>query len=397
MKTSRTSRRSRPAERGVALVFVTFAIAALLVGIAGALMTNAANTNASWNYRGSEQVHFVAESGLSDAFQNINGTGVINYQTDVVNAWGTRFGTGAKAFAPLSGYSYSVTAGLGPNVVSTGTLVSTATGPNGLQATVIANLVRTNVLGNAPGAIYLTTNSQTDSTFNGNAFAVDGNDHNYSGGTGPGAAVPGIATRTASNTSEAISSLSNPELDNVQGYGYQNGPPPVPSIWTSPWAPTTAEMNQFISDLQGQPGAQTCGCSQLNNSCSCNFGSTASPQITTAGTVGQTLQIKSNGNITGAGVLIVNGNLDVQGTMSFKGLVLVKGTLTVTGNATIYGSVWTQGVALQVGGSAIVYYSTQALTLANQTRPGGGDVPTPMRVASFTDCSTLAPGTGPCP
>jgi hypothetical protein len=394
--TSRRFRRARPAERGMALVFVTFALAALLVAIAGALVTNAANTNASRNYRGAEQVHFVAESGLSDALQNINATGVINYQNDIVNAWSTRYGTGAKTFAPLAGYSYTVTTAVGANPVTTGRVISTATGPNGLQTTVVANLLRTNVLGNAPGAIYLTDNGNTNSDFQGNAFAVDGNDHNYTGGAGPGTAVPGISTRTAANTAEAIASLSSQELDNVQGYGYQNGPPPVPSISTSPWGPTTAEMNQFISDLQAEPGAQTCGCLQINNSCGCSFGSTASPQITTVGISGQTLQIKNNGNVNGAGVLIVNGNLDIQGSVNFKGLILVTGTLSVTGNATVYGSVWTQGVSLDVGGSAIVDYSTQALALANLTHPGG-DMPTPMRVTSIADCSAVPSGTGGCP
>src|SRR4029077_12320473 len=101
---------------------------------------------------------FVAESGLSDAFQNINGTGVINYQNDVVNVWSTRYGTGAKTFAPLAGYSYRVTTAVGAVPRHAGRVVSTAPGPNGLQTAVVANLVRTNVLGNAPGAIYLTDN-----------------------------------------------------------------------------------------------------------------------------------------------------------------------------------------------------------------------------------------------
>ena len=56
---------NRRAERGVAIVFVTFAIAALLVAISGALVTGAANSRATSNYKGASQIHFVAESGIS--------------------------------------------------------------------------------------------------------------------------------------------------------------------------------------------------------------------------------------------------------------------------------------------------------------------------------------------
>jgi hypothetical protein len=392
-KTSRRVRRQRRDDAGMALVFVVFAMGALLLSIAGALMANASNSNATWNYRGSEQVHFVAESGLSDAFQNINGTGVINFQNDVVNAWSVRFGTAAKNFAPLNGFSYTVSTAVGANPATTGRIISTATGPNGLTSTIVANVLRTNVLGTAPGAIYLADNGNTNSSFQGNNFQVDGNDHNYTGGAGPGTAIPGISTRTATNTNEAVGSLSGVELDNIQGLGYQNGPPPVPSISTSPWAPTIAEMNQFISDLQSQPGAQTCGCAQINNSCHCNFGSTLSPAITTSS---GNLTIKSDGNVNGAGVMIVQGNLDIQGTVNFKGLILVTGTLTVTGNATVYGSVWAQGVSLDVGGSAIVDYSTQALALATNIVTNN-DVPTPIKVTSVADCDAVPSGSGGCP
>src|SRR5678815_5381831 len=87
---------NRRAERGVAIVFVVFAIAALLVAISGALVTGAANSRATSNYRGASQIHFVAESGISHAVQNINSTGTTNFQAQIVNDWPSRFGTDAK-------------------------------------------------------------------------------------------------------------------------------------------------------------------------------------------------------------------------------------------------------------------------------------------------------------
>src|SRR2546422_6527037 len=73
-----------------------------------------------------------------------------------------------------------------------------------------------------------------------NAFIVDGNDHDYNGGAGPAAPVPGIATRSDANTQETLHSLSQQQLDNVQGHGYSNGPrssrasPPSPPPRASP-------------------------------------------------------------------------------------------------------------------------------------------------------------------
>src|SRR5207249_282797 len=88
---------------------------------------------------------------------------------------------------------------------NTGRLTSTATGPEGVRNTVVATVVRSNAPSGSPGAVYLATDSPTNATFDGNAFAVDGNDHNYTGGAGPGAPVPGISTRNDTNTQRTIS------------------------------------------------------------------------------------------------------------------------------------------------------------------------------------------------
>src|SRR6185436_10399080 len=123
-----------PAERGVGLVLAIFTIAALLVAITGALMTGASNSKAAWNYKGASQVHFVAEAGLSDALQNINATGAIHYQNDVVTPWTSRWPNAyfPRSFSTLPGYTYTVTTVAGANPQNNGRLVSTAIGPDGV-------------------------------------------------------------------------------------------------------------------------------------------------------------------------------------------------------------------------------------------------------------------------
>jgi len=182
---------NRRTERGVAIVFVTFAIAALLVAISGALVTGAANSRATSNYKGASQIHFVAESGISHAVQNINSTGTTNFGTQIVADWPNRFGTNAKSMAPMTGFNYTVAVEANnANPSQRGRIISTATGPDGYKNTVVATVVRTNNLATAPGAVYLATDNPVSTNFSGNNFIIDGNDHNYMGGAGPGAPVP---------------------------------------------------------------------------------------------------------------------------------------------------------------------------------------------------------------
>lgn len=395
----------RTRERGIALVFAVFAIAALLVAITGALVTSSANTKAAWNYKAVSQAHYVAESAISHALQTINAVGCINYQNEIVNNWSTMFGTTAKTFTPLSGYTYTVTNAVGATPASTGVLVATATqtdANNNVLATntVVANIIRDNNPSTAPGAIYLADDSNTNATFTGNSFIIDGNDHTLTGGQGTGISIPGISTRNATNTAEAISSLTSAERDNVQGYGYNGSSSPItPSITTSPSAPTVTQINQMVSDMNTAGTTVPCGCTQVNNSCGCNYGNPyANPPVcqVTAFGAGQDIQIKNTGNVDGCGVMIVNGNLDVQGTITFRGLIIVKGTLSVSGNALVYGSVWTEGVNMSVGGNGQIYYSSQAMQLANNVYPTG-TIAAPMKLYSMADCAELGSGVGGCP
>jgi hypothetical protein len=392
-----TDRRS--GERGLALAVALFALATLTVTASTSLLVGGAGLRATRNYRGATQVHFAAESAISEAVQAINGPGVVHFENDVVTPWGTLWGTSARSFA-LGGFTYTVTPFATPgNAANAGRLLATATGTEGVRNTVVATVLRSNIPSTAPGAIYLATDDPTNATFNGNAFAIDGNDHNYTGGAGPAPPVPGISTRNDGNTQEAINSLGGGQSDNVTGLGYSVGPPIVPSVKTSPAAPSTAQLDQIAADILARPGVVTNSNNQINGNAT--FGTTVTPQITYFNGAGG-VTIKANGNASGAGIMIVEGDLTIKGNLNFKGLIIVRGRTQVigdtevTGNATVYGSIWTNDINLVVGGSAIVFYSTQALALANQVG-GGGALPSPIAVTALADCAQLAPGVGGCP
>jgi hypothetical protein len=390
----------RRRERGMALVLTLFAIATLLMVAAAGLNIGSASVQATRNFRGASRVHMVAEAGISEALQIINGPGVINLQNDVVTPWGAIYGSQNKTFSPHSGFSYYVSAFASTtDPVNSGRLVAKAYGPEGEFNAVVAAVIRSDVPSTAPGAIYLASDAATNSTFQGQAFAVDGNDHNYTGGYGPNPPVPGISTRNDSNTQEAINSLNGTQMDNVTGLNFSAGPPIVPSISTSPAAPTAAMLSQMIDDILADPMRVDYTNSMIVGNWT--FGTPAAPQISyLSNTSGVTIQ--GGGTVQGAGILIVEGDFTIQGTLDFKGLILVRGKTSVeadtsvTGNATVYGSLWTGDLNLNVGGSAIIYYSTQALALADQVIPSGA-LPAALKVTQLADCALVAPGVGGCP
>lgn len=66
---------------------------------------------------------------------------------------------------------------------------------------------------------------------------------------------------------------------------------------------------------------------------------------------------------TGAGILLVTGNLTITGGLRFDGLVIVMGTLTLSGGPVINGAMiqGKNGGSIRATGGAIVRYSTEAL------------------------------------
>lgn len=375
------------------MVLTLFGMTTLALVAASSLLVGAVGLKATRNYRGASQVHFSAESAVSEAMQRINGPGVVHFENDVVNQWDAIWGAGSHAMSGLAGFRYRATVSATPgNEASAGRIVAEAIGPEGVRNTVVATVVRSNIPATAPGALYLASDGPTDARFNGNSFLIDGSDQNFTGGAGAGNPVPGISTRNATNTQEAVDSLGGAQLNNVLGLGFQTGPPTVASVLTSPAAPSVAQLHQIAEDILARPGVVVWSGDHVNGDA--DFGTSAAPQITHfTSPDGLTM---GNGNASGAGIMIVDGDLRLNGTLDFKGLIIVRGRTTVTGTATVYGSVWTSDIHQAIGGNAVIQYSTQALALANQVG-GGGALPSPILVTSLADCALVPSGVSGCP
>lgn len=77
-----------------------------------------------------------------------------------------------------------------------------------------------------------------------------------------------------------------------------------------------------------------------------------------------------SGDLTGSGVLVINGNARFSGTVNFNGIIYVIGTLTMTGNVVTTGSVLAESSATvdtTITGNVTINYNTGEITTALST------------------------------
>lgn len=196
-------------------------------------------------------------------------------------------------------------------------------------------------------------------TAQGSGFEVDGHGTTTSGASDPNCADQhGIATEaTNAHTTEDLSGNAENKIDGVDGnhdishsettFTYSKAVDFYDQV--TPLAATTWTSNQTLS------GGQT-------------LGTTASPAVSYAKG-----NLTIHGNVSGVGVLIVDGDLDISGSLNFQGVILVgvcstcTGTLAGTGSATIYGAMVVGNqidASAKFTGSANIMYSCQALNNA---------------------------------
>ena len=374
--------------RGFALLAVCLMLLVLVTLAAASTLYTTLDLRGTAHYDTGNRAFSAAEAGVLHAMSTINQTGVVDFRRDIVNRWDTLYGSSPKTIPSLSTLSYSVTVTADAAAPTLrGTITSTGLAPLGARRSIIVNVQKGSFVG-SPGAIYLAADDVT-SQFSGNAFEVDGNDHNMWGDLVPNGAVkPGISTRNDVVNNEVTGSLGSTQKDNVRGLGFSMSPL-TPSVLPT-GGPSVDDLNQLISHLLSLPGVATT--SQKNFTGNATFGSTASPQVThlTNG------DVNLSGNASGAGILIADGSITISGTLDFIGWIIVRGETNVNasytdstwvlGNATILGSLWTGDLNIKVGGSAIVDYCEACLKMVDNIDAGnGGATPRPMRVVSWQE------------
>jgi hypothetical protein len=152
--------------------------------------------------------------------------------------------------------------------------------------------------------------------FAGNSFQINGTDHPLDNRTAPAPSVLGIAT--SATPSQVIRQLSGQQLDNVTGTG---GYPSV-AAWTPP-SPT------WFDDLfQAMRPLANVVFTNYTQQYSGKLGNWRAGNYLISYSQGS---LKVGGGATGAGVLLVDGDLTVSGNFEYVGYIFVTGKLRVTG------------------------------------------------------------------
>lgn len=206
------------------------------------------------------------------------------------------------------------------------------------------------------GSVY----TESPMSFSGNAFYIDGHDHDYTApyDTIAGApSLPGIST--PNDPTQITSNISGQQEDNVQGAGSD------PSVSSS-----SVNLDvQAIANAWSQLADITLVGDQTNPS-STGWGNVnASPPELKIVHIQGDLSI--SGNMSGAGVLVVDGDFKMGGTINWNGIVIVLGDVDVVGGGSdknIVGGLVVQGTlsgSTTVNGNITVYYSSAMIAKLN--------------------------------
>jgi hypothetical protein len=360
-------------ESGITLV-TGLVMLVLLTGLGTyAINMTQVETALSASLKTAKQAFYLADAGLE------RGRGLVATSTTLPPAPATTtqsLGTGSytvsfpTVFPAGPAYDYTVT------VRAVGTV---GTASKTLQTLVTKSYTL------ADAAISIRGN-EADSTFTGNAFAIDGRDYNHlTEALAGGIDHHGITVPNAARLANVDSALSAQQKDNILG---KPGEGTTASLGISTALPsnTVASLgdalcnaapaaNKFTIPLAGSY-------SPPNNA---TWGTRATPKIHCVTGVGVpgTMSVDIHGNFSGVGVLVVrNADLVINGAFHFEGLIIVTGDkvgfgLLGGGNKELYGSVLINETAYDgpsyredvVQGASVIRYSSSALNIARQLMP----------------------------
>jgi hypothetical protein len=234
-------------------------------------------------------------------------------------------------------------------VVATGTLGTS-------QRRICAYLGWSPFLTTAPGALTMVNPNPTDITINGSP-TLSGKNYTVAGALVGSGDQPGITIEAPGTTANITGLLTAGEGSHVTG---------------STAAPSVAAGNTYTAATFNGIVQQARNAAQIvivNGQVNANttYGSPAANG--THYIVYRNGDLKINGNMSGAGLLVVNGNLTITGTMTWKGVVLVTGNIdAANGTASVYGGIvmGPGGSTIKMKGTADIRYSAAAIDYATR-------------------------------
>jgi len=205
----------------------------------------------------------------------------------------------------------------------------------------------------SPAALYVDAPSGTGK-YLGNAFEINGNDHDVDGNPVAGNEGPGILT-TSDDATDGLTPSGHQQQDNI------TGSTPDPSIETDTSVPV--DINALSESIESFADEVITGDTKIAGNMT--FGSEDDPAIVV---IDGDLEV--TGCVEGWGILIVKGDFHGHGTFCWHGLLIVDGgdVTSAEGNGTpdVIGAMWIKGrteVDLEIRGNPGILYSTEALAL----------------------------------
>ena len=199
------------------------------------------------------------------------------------------------------------------------------------------------------------TESDVELDLGGNAFQIDGNDHNRDGTPGSGSALPGISTTDGEGEDlELLSQIEVNQYDQVTGAEGEG------SVGTATGVDFDTVFNDFKSS---QTDTHEPGSYSTNEFLVGDWETRDLPVTYVNG------DLELGGQASAAGILIVDGDLTMSGQSTFTGLVIVNGDVDISGGgagvhiwgAMMVGKVGEESARLRVSGNSDIFYSSEVM------------------------------------
>ena len=316
------------------------------------------------NLRAEIEAFYVAEAGLEHALSEISpGTSFDAVLAGPDRVAGTAddgifpFTEGAPSAFPYAPFRYDVRVAQTSSDVLT--VQSSGIGVHGATKVVIA-LVRRDPLPATPAAFHVDGDAST-LDMGSAGFLLSGWDHQIGdppdAPTNSGAALPALSSSSAEAEATLRRRLWGDSAQRLVGTG---GPP---SLATAP----PVDVQRYATACSTRPErVQLTGAS----SDAAVLGTVQTPQLSfIAG------DLDVSGELTGVGVLVIQGTWHVSGDFTFSGLVLAMGGIVLepASRVTVTGGVWraaSNDGRLQLAGSGGIGYSRAALAAVDAAFAG---------------------------
>ena len=364
-------------ESGLILIAALTLLTALTLVGATAFFVASTDVKIGGNFRTSQTALQVAMAGSEQARQTLRAANMASANTSnfteelaaraggngVLDGYATSSDDSPLATSNtlVSGYTYNVYLTNDSSDGATSTtdnnskvvLTSVATGPNNVKAIVIATVKLFEFSGSSPATLY----SKDNTTLNGSAITISGNDAGDCGGSDLSAVY-------------VYSDPSNPHSIT------QNGGPTLTGNPATQTGMTSLDLDGYVNTLKGSASVTLTADVSASGNGTTTYGSETNYVTVYADATQQADGELRLNNVTGYGILLVKGDLQLAGNINWSGIIITTGVVRATGGGSnsknIQGQIYSGASSLgdtTVSGSVTIGYNSCDVKKALSSQP----------------------------